>query len=53
MPAAMPRIVRPKMTRASSRRRGEFTVAARSSVELDMAAWCHVLPDGTRLMVDS
>ena len=45
MPPAMPRIVRPKMTRASSRRRGELTGAARSSVELDMAAWCHVLPD--------
>ena len=46
MPPAMPRIVRPKMRRASSRRRGEVTGAARSSVELDMAAWCHVLWTG-------
>jgi hypothetical protein len=39
------------MTRASSRRRGELTGVAGSSVELDMAAWCHVLPDWTRLGV--
>jgi hypothetical protein len=44
MPPAMPRIVRPKMTRASSRRRGELTAAARLLVERAMAAWCHVLP---------
>jgi hypothetical protein len=42
MPPAMPRIVRPKMTRASSRRRGELTGPVGSSIELDMAAWCHV-----------
>jgi hypothetical protein len=36
-PAAMPRIVRPKTTRASSRSRGEPTGAARSSTELAMA----------------
>jgi hypothetical protein len=51
MPAAMPRIVRPKMTRASSRRRGEFMAGMGSSRELDMAAWCHVVQEGTRLTV--
>jgi hypothetical protein len=47
----MPKIVRPKIVRASNRSRGELTGAARSSVELDMAAWCHVLEDQTKLAV--
>ncbi len=36
MPDAILRIVRPKMTRASSRRRGEFSAAPGISIELAM-----------------
>ena len=53
MPAAMPRIVRPKMTRASSRRRGELTAGrAFFGLSSPWTAWCHVLSDGTRFTID-